>query len=173
MTQTSEETEQFTGLILLTGTDRSGIAASLFETLAPFSVTILDIEQIVINNRLILTVLIGANPAHQRAIEEDLNACASQLDVDIATLFGKAPLAPLAKDLIEVRISSPKLRPQTVALVSEAVSECDGNIVRIIRVSEDPLAISLTISGTSKSQLDSALGALTFEYASVVEVNVL
>ena len=90
MTENTAQQEQFTGLILLTGTDKPGISASLFETLAPFAVHILDIEQIVINHRLILTVLIGASPAHQTAIEEDLAACASAIDVDIATVFAKA-----------------------------------------------------------------------------------
>ena len=63
MTENTAQPDQFTGLILLTGTDKPGIAASLFETLAPFAVHIIDIEQLVINDRLILTVLIGANPA--------------------------------------------------------------------------------------------------------------
>ena len=97
MTENSAQPDQFTGLILLTGSDRPGIAASLFETLSPFAVHVLDIEQVVINNRLILTVLIGASAAHQGAIEEDLNTCALNLDVDIATLFGKGPLAPLPR----------------------------------------------------------------------------
>ena len=88
MTEKSAQSEQFTGLILLTGVDAPGIAYSLFETLAPFAVHVIDIEQVVISNRLILTVLIGANPAHQIAIEEDLASCATALDVDIATLFG-------------------------------------------------------------------------------------
>jgi Na+-transporting NADH:ubiquinone oxidoreductase subunit NqrA len=75
MTENSAQTEQFTGLILLTGIDKPGIAASLFETLAPFSIHIIDVEQVINNNRLILTVLIGASPAHQKAIEEDLALC--------------------------------------------------------------------------------------------------
>jgi len=85
MTHEDAQTEVFTGLILLTGIDKPGIAASLFETLSPFAVRVIDIEQIVINHRLILTVLLGANSAHQSAIEDDLTACALALDVDIAT----------------------------------------------------------------------------------------
>ena len=101
MTQNSAQPEQFTGLILLTGIDAPGIASSLFETLAPFAVHIIDIEQVVISNRLILTVLIVANPAHQSAIEEDLASCATALDVDIATLFGKTELATMPQDLVQ------------------------------------------------------------------------
>lgn len=64
---TSADTEQYTGLILLSGVDKPGITASLFEVLAPFSITIVDIEQVVIKDRLILTVLITLNPAHEDA----------------------------------------------------------------------------------------------------------
>ena len=49
---------RYTGLILLSGVDTPGISSALFKTLEPFSVTILDIEQVVIRSRLILTVLI-------------------------------------------------------------------------------------------------------------------
>ncbi|MSY80794.1 MAG: phosphoserine phosphatase, partial [Actinobacteria bacterium] len=45
---TDGKTEQFTGLILLSGEDKPGITEGLFETLSPFAVTILDIEQVVI-----------------------------------------------------------------------------------------------------------------------------
>lgn len=81
------DNEQFTGLILLSGVDRPGITEALFNTLAPFSITILDIEQVIISDRLILTVLIALNPAHEKALEDDLLECASELEVDIATLF--------------------------------------------------------------------------------------
>ena len=62
MTLHTENNEQFTGLILLTGVDRPGISTALFESLAPFAVSIIDVEQIVISDRLILTVLIALNP---------------------------------------------------------------------------------------------------------------
>ena len=51
--------QQFTGLILVSGVDSPGITEALFETLSPFAVTILDIQQVVIRGRLILTVLIS------------------------------------------------------------------------------------------------------------------
>ena len=77
------ENEQFTGLILLTGIDKPGITEELFNTLAPFSITILDIEQVIISDRLILTVLIALNPAHEKALESDLSECATSLDLSL------------------------------------------------------------------------------------------
>ena len=109
------ENEQFTGLILLSGVDRPGITEALFNTLAPFSITILDIEQVIISTRLILTVLISLNPAHEKALEGDLLKCAAELDVDIATLFSKSTNSSIAtkKGLLHVVILSSKMKPRS------------------------------------------------------------
>ena len=173
MTQNTAQAEQFTGLILLTGTDKPGIAASLFQTLAPFAVQVIDIEQVIINNRLILTVLIGANPAHQSAIEEDLNSCAQTLDVDIATLFGKAALALTPQNLLEVHVSAPKLHPQAVALVAQSITDSGANIVRIIRTSDEPVSMCFTISDVDKTAIEAALAGVSFEDATSVTVKTL
>jgi len=168
MTQNTAQAEQFTGLILLTGTDKPGIAASLFQTLAPFAVHVIDIEQVIINNRLILTVLIGANPAHQSAIEEDLNSCALTLDVDIATLFGKAALALTPHNLLEVHVNAPKLHPQAVALVAQAITDSGANIFRVIRTSDEPVSMCFTISDVDKTAIEAALAGVSFEDATSV-----
>jgi len=163
MTENTAQSDQFTGLILLTGTDKPGIAASLFKTLAPFAVHVIDVEQVVINNRLILTVLIGASPAHQGAIEEDLNTCALDLDVDIATLFSKGQIAPLVNNLIQVDVTSRKLHPKAIALVSQVISGSGGNIERVVRTSADPVSICITISAPTKANIGAALSSLVFE----------
>jgi len=172
MTENTAQQEQFTGLILLTGTDKPGISASLFETLAPFAVHILDIEQIVINHRLILTVLIVANPAHQTAIEEDLAACATALDVDIATIFAKSSLTVQSKNLFEIHISSVKLHPRIVALVTKAVTDTGANIEKFARDSTNPTSICMTVSGSTAEQISAALENLPLEDATTT-VNAL
>lgn len=173
MTENSALPDQFTGLILLTGSDAPGIAASLFETLSPFAVHVLDIEQVVINNRLILTVLIGANAAHQSAIEEDLNACAMNLDVDIATLFGNGPLSSIPHQLLEIHLSAEKLHPHSVALVSQVITNAGANIERFVRTSATPISISITISGATKSEIDAAIDALIFEHPTTVSTKAI
>jgi phosphoserine phosphatase len=171
MAEITAQSDQFTGLILLTGTDRPAIAASLFKTLAPFAVHVIDVEQVVINNRLILTVLIGANPAHQGAIEEDLNACALDLDVDIATLFSKGQLATVAHNLIQVDVTSRKLHPKTIAMVSQVITESGGNIERVVRTSADPVSICITISAATKANISAPLSSLAFEEETTVIVS--
>jgi len=171
MTENGAQPEQFTGLILLTGVDAPGIASSLFETLAPFAVHVIDIEQVVISNRLILTVLIGANPAHQNAIEEDLASCATALDVDIATLFAKTELATMPQDLVHLIISAPKLHPRDLALTTQTITSTGGNIQSFSRTSENPVSIEITVSGASAKEIESVFNSLVFDNETTISVS--
>lgn len=171
MTENSAQSEQFTGLILLTGVDTPGIASSLFETLAPFAVHVIDIEQVVISNRLILTVLIGANPAHQSAIEEDLASCATALDVDIATLFGKTNLATMPQGLVHLIISAPKLHPRDLALTTQLITSAGANIQSFSRISDNPVSIEVTVSGASMKEIKSAVTSLVFDNQTTISVS--
>lgn len=156
----TNENAQFTGLILLSGVDKPGITESLFKVLAPFSITILDIEQVVISQRLILTVLISLNPAHEKAIEDDLMECAASLDVDIATLFSTTDSSAISskKDLIHVVILSSKLTPSAVSGVAAAITSAGANIERVTRTASSPItAIEFIISGANQSALSRVL----------------
>ncbi len=159
----SENSEQFTGLILVSGVDKPGITQALFNALAPFSIVILDIEQVVIKSRLILTVLISLNPAHQEAIEIDLNQCASDLDVDLAMDFSNTHSDSIASksDLVHVVILSKKLNPSAISSLATAITELGGNIERVSRLASTPiLALELIVSGVEQSQLSQALSPL-------------
>ena len=154
------EFERFTGLILLSGVDKPGITQELFTVLAPFSITILDIEQVIISSRLILTVLIDLNPSHEKAIEADLMECGSRLDVDIATLFSKTAQSSIAikQGLVHVVILSTKLKPAAVAEIAGAITQCGANIERVTRTASSPVtAIEFIVSGSSQSIVSSAL----------------
>jgi phosphoserine phosphatase len=157
------DTEQFTGLILLSGVDKPGITQALFETLAPFSITILDIEQVVIKDRLILTTLIGLNPAHEESIAEDLQSCAAALDVDIATLFSYSdPSLITNKDsLMHVVILSKRIGPTAVAQISSGITETGANIERAARIASTPVtAFEFLVSGVNQQVLSQALSPI-------------
>ena len=160
------EKDPFTGLILLTGIDKPGITATLFETLAPFSLTVLDIEQVVIRERLILTLLIACNPAHTEAIDTDLEELSKTLDVDIATSFSSAPISSIAAKtgLVHAVILSPKLLPSAVAKVAQTISELGGNIESISRTASYPVtAIEFVISHADQKVLKSSLARVAIE----------
>ena len=161
-----EEKDQFSGLILLTGIDKPGITATLFETLAPFSLTVIDIEQVVIRERLILTLLIACDPAHSEAIDTDLIDLSKNLDVDIATSFSNASISSIAakSGLVHAVLLSPKLLPAAVARVAQTISGLQGNIESISRTASYPVtAIEFIISNADQSVLKSALARVAIE----------
>lgn len=152
----SEEKSLFTGLILVSGVDSPGITKALFDTLAPFAVTVLDIEQVVIRQRLILTVLISLNPDHATAIDEDLTACADRLSVDIATSFSEQGDSSIAakSGLVHVVALANPLAPSAIAAIAEAIASQNGNIERIHRTASYPItAIEFTVSGVDATSL--------------------
>jgi phosphoserine phosphatase len=73
----------FTALILVSGVDRPGITSKVINKLAEFSINILDIKQIVVNDRLLQTIQIMLLPDHAIALEEDLQELAKEVEVDI------------------------------------------------------------------------------------------
>jgi phosphoserine phosphatase len=154
--------EQFTGLILVSGVDSPGITEALFDALSPFAVTILDIEQVVIRGRLILTVLISLSPAHSKAIESDLEECASTLGVDIATAFESSDHTTIAakKSLLHVVVLSQSLKPIAINAIAAVIATDGGNIERINRTASYPVtAIELAVSGANLATLRSALAS--------------
>jgi phosphoserine phosphatase len=160
---TSADDELYTGLILLSGVDKPGITSSLFEVLSPFAITVLDIEQVVIKDRLILTVLIALNPAHESAIAADLESCAASLDVDIATLFsyeGKSAISTKS-NLIHVVILSKKIYPAAIAELAAAISHSGANIERVTRLASTPVtAIEFVLSGAKQQILSHTLSPI-------------
>jgi len=160
---TSADSEQYTGLILLSGVDKPGITASLFEVLSAFAITILDIEQVVIKDRLILTALIALNPAHEEAITADLESCATTLEVDIATLFSyEAKSATSTKaGLVHVVILSTKMNPKAISELSTGMRESGANIERITRLASTPVtAIEFVLSGANQEELSQILSPI-------------
>jgi phosphoserine phosphatase len=161
-----DRNEQFTGLILLSGVDKPGITETLFQTLSPFAVNILDIEQVVIRARVILTVLISCSPAHAEAIESDLEECAATLGVDIASAFevSGATDIDVKKSLLHVVILAQELRPSAINAVASAIAINDGNIERIHRTASYPVtAIEFTVSGVEQSKLRTELARVGIE----------
>ena len=170
MTLTSEKSEQFTGLILLTGEDSPGLANALFETLSPFAVSIIDIDQIIINKRLILTVHIALNPAHQSAIEADLEALASAENVDIASVFSYSSSITARPQLQKVLITSTKVHPRYLAAVTSCIKTLGGNIEDINRNGLDPLEIVLLVSGVDAAALKNSLQQIPAESGTTIAV---
>jgi len=161
-----DKSEQFTGLILLSGVDKPGITETPFQTLSPFAVNILDIEQVVIRGRVILTVLISCAPAHAEAIESDLEECAVTLGVDIASAFEVSGSSDIdvKKSLLHVVVLAQELKPSAINAVASTIAVNGGNIERIHRTASYPVtAIEFAVSGVEQSKLRTELARIGIE----------
>lgn len=162
--------QQFTGLILLTGVDKPGLAASFFESLSPFTISIIDIEQIVIGDRLILSTLISLNSAHQSAIEADLDQCAKSLDVDIAMIFESRASYQAKAELLKVCVTAEKLTPKDIFSIATVISDSGGNIESISRYPSADLKIHFLCSGLTINQMRQSFEQIKFEYSATISI---
>lgn len=143
----SQINTEHTGLILISGVDAPGVTQALFATLEPFSITILDIEQVVIRGRLILTTLISLDPAHARAIEADLIEATAKLGLDLAIDFSDQPKGEPKNSNLHIIVLSENLRPAGIGALASKIAEQGGNIDRIHRTASYPLtAIEFEVS---------------------------
>jgi len=143
----SQINTEHTGLILISGVDAPGVTQALFAALEPFSITILDIEQVVIRGRLILTVLIALDPAHASAIEADLIETTDKLDLDLAIDFSDQVKGETKNSNLHIIVLSEDLRPASIGALARKIAEQGGNIDRIHRTASYPLtAIEFEVS---------------------------
>lgn len=148
----NKNTPAFTGLILVSGEDRPGITEKLMSLLSEFSVLVLDIEQLVIRGRLILTVLISLDESHASAIATDLELLEKEIGFDIAIDFAEEQNSAENPANLHVVIISDSLKPASIAVVAAELSKIQANISAIRRTSSEPLtAIELDISCPDKS----------------------
>ena len=148
----NKNTPTFTGLILVSGEDRPGITEKLMSLLSEFSISILDIEQLVIRGRLILTVLIGLDESHASAIAADLESLEQEIGLDIAVDFAPELNDKAISSNLHVVIISDSLKPKSVAVVTTELSKINANITAIKRTCTNPLiAIEIDINCPDKS----------------------
>lgn len=136
-----------TGLILISGVDAPGVTQALFTTLEQFAVKVLDIEQVVIRGRLILTTLISLDPAHESAIEQDLIKTTEKLGLDLAIDFSAHNKIEASNPNLHIVALAQELRPAGVAAIAAKIADRGGNIDRIRRTASYPItAIEFEVS---------------------------
>ena len=161
-----ENKSSFTGLILVSGEDRPGITESLMKTLSAFSVTILDIEQLIIRDRLLLTVLLSLDEAHAEAITGDLHTLQDQIGLDIAIDFSQQGSTRVSGETLRVVIVGNAIKPSGLAAVASQIAQLGGNISAIKRTAMDPLIsieLELSIPNNSLKEVQGALTSVAIE----------
>jgi len=161
-----ENKSTFTGLILVSGEDRPGITESLMKTLSEFSVTIIDIEQLVIRDRLLLTVLLSLDEAHAEAITEDLGVLQEQIGLDIAIDFTQQDSTKISGETLRVVVVGNAIKPSGLAAVASQIAKLGGNISAIKRTAFNPLIsieLELSIPNNSLKAVQGALASVAIE----------
>jgi phosphoserine phosphatase len=142
----------FTGLILVSGEDRPGITQSLMKVLSQFSVNVIDVEQLIIRDRLLLTVLITLDENHAEAVAADLSMLQEEIGLDIAIDFVHHEQNNENSELLNVVIIGESIKPIGLAAVADEIARLGGNIIAIRRTATTPvLAIELNIEIPNKS----------------------
>ena len=144
-------------LITVTGRDRPGLTSRLCEVIAGLGARIIDMEQVVIRERLILGILVSLGDEEGLA-REALTATADELDVHVEfeSMAARRPGGDPARHYITV-LGQP-LRAEALAGVARRIAGCGANIDRIVRLSRYPItSFELLVSGGDQSRLRSEL----------------
>ncbi|HYY11713.1 MAG TPA: phosphoserine phosphatase SerB, partial [Kineosporiaceae bacterium] len=136
-----------TVLVTLTGRDRPGVTATVFEALARPGVDVLDVEQVVVRGRLTLAVLVTAG-ADEGGLVAAAHAAGAGLGMAVECLTGHGDNAPRRRGRLHVTALGRPLRPSAVAAVAARLAERGANIDRIRRLSREPVTtVEFDVSG--------------------------
>ncbi len=137
--------------LTFTGWDRPGITAQL---LAAFGdeVAIHDIEQLVVQGRLVLSVAVDTTDS------DSLGKLATQLGLAVDVRRECDDVVNRRSASALVVLMAHELHAAHVGLIAEQIAGLGGNIERIVRTADYPVtAVEVTVSGVPASALKTAL----------------
>lgn len=141
-------------LAILSGRDRPGVTASLFDALAHTPCEVLDIQQIVVRGRLVLAVLLGLDAGTVGDTRAILHAEAGRLGMEIETVPG-ASIARKDPERrrIHVTVMAAHLPPRAVAEMARRMADRGWNIDRIRRIASYPVT-AVVFEGSGENIAD-------------------
>ena len=152
-----------TVLVTLTGTDQSGVTTRLFDEIAPFAVEVIDVEQLVVRGRLILSALLTI-PADRDGLESTVRAVGESFNLDVSVEYGTGDNRPRRVGRSQVVVLGAPLRPAAMAALAARIKDDGGNIDRIVRMARYPVtAIRMEVSGADPDHLQANLAAVAYE----------
>ncbi len=148
-------TDHTTLLITLSGRDRPGLTARVFDAL---SGDVLDVGQSVLQGRLVQLVLLRIAPDQVALLTRSLQAVAAELGLDVDISVSDPTASRHSQQRQRITILAAPLAPGQVAAVSRAIADAGGNIERIDRIAEYPVtAVELVTVGARLDQLRPAV----------------
>ncbi len=141
-------------LAILSGRDRPGVTASLFDALGHTPCEVLDIQQIVVRGRLVLAVLLGLDAGTVGDTRAILHAEAGRLGMEIETVPG-ASIARKDPERrrIHVTVMAAHLPPRAVAEMARRMADRGWNIDRIRRIASYPVT-AVVFEGSGENIAD-------------------
>jgi phosphoserine phosphatase len=134
-------------LVTVTGRDRPGVTAALFDALVGHDVAVIDVEQVVIRGRLVLGVLMAAGEA-EGAVRAAASAVGSRLGLDVEITSGAEEAAAGRSGRLHVTVLGRPLRTAAMAGIAARIAAAGANIDRITRLSSYPVtSLELEVSG--------------------------
>ena len=156
-------------LLTVTGRDRPGIAGRIFEELSRLDVDLLDVEQVQVHGRLLLSVEVVGPPGRVedlgQAVRDALGRWADEgpdgLVVSAVPIDPARQPDPLTRvDSHLVTVLGPRLDAVAMGGVCGTVATCGSNVDRVVRLSTYPVtSYELTVSGGDAGRLRRELGA--------------
>ncbi|MEU6867195.1 phosphoserine phosphatase SerB [Streptomyces sp. NPDC046876] len=155
----SQTSDVPTLLVKIFGKDRPGITAGLFDTLAAYSVDVVDIEQVVTRGRIVLCALV-TRPAGgaEGELRATVHSWAESLKMQAEILSGTGDNRPRGSGRSHVTVLGHPLTAESTAAIAARITATGGNIDRIFRLAKYPVtAVEFAVSGCETGPLRTAL----------------
>lgn len=126
-------------LAILSGRDRPGVTATLFDSLRHSRAVVLDMEQLVVRGRLILAVLLGVGSDDVGDVRSLVHEVASRVGMEVETVPGANEVVAARRGRIHVTVIGSPLPPGAVADLASELADRGWNIDRIRRIASYPV----------------------------------
>jgi phosphoserine phosphatase len=148
-------------LVSVSGIDRPGLAAGLFAELRAAGTEILDVEQVQIQGRLLLGILVQAGAGPSGAdLERQLIGWGRGAGVSVEVEPAEAPRPRWTPEHHHVTVLGREVGAEVLAGVFTALAGAEANVDRILRLSRQPVySYELTVSGGDPTELRQRLAA--------------
>jgi phosphoserine phosphatase len=143
--------------VTVTGDDRPGVTGTLLGALSGVDADVLDIQQVVVNGHLTLTVLLRPG-AHVDQLRDAAAIAAHRLGLALTVVEGTGVNARSRQGRAAVVVLGAPLSADAVSLVTTCIADHGANIDRIRRLSRYPVTtVEFDISGADVGSLRTEL----------------
>lgn len=147
-------------LAILSGRDRPGVTAALFDALRHTRSVVLDMEQLVVRGRLILAVLLGVEESDIGSVRAVVHEVAGSVGMEVETLPGARETVAARRGRIHVTVIGRPLPPGAIADLTSELAARGWNIDRIRRIASYPVT-AVVFEGSGDEDLSGLRRALS------------